>query len=95
MMTSRTTRAHFAHQSAQAGALHPALIAELPEMKTVRGDRVPTGFCAVPPRGSVRVATGSDTPYRRGGLMAGLLRRRSSRIGSRTRSAGRHRAVRA
>ncbi|MGH3942312.1 MAG: hypothetical protein ACRDTG_27570 [Pseudonocardiaceae bacterium] len=42
-----------------------------------------------------RVTVGGNISYRRYGLMARLLRRRSSRAGSRSLSAGRHRAVRA
>ncbi|MGH3799371.1 MAG: hypothetical protein ACRDTD_04400 [Pseudonocardiaceae bacterium] len=42
-----------------------------------------------------RVTAGNNISYRRRGLMARLLRRRMSRTGSRSLSAGRHRAVRA
>ncbi len=42
-----------------------------------------------------RVITGGDTSYRRRGLMARLLQRRSSETGSQAQSAGRPRAVRA
>ncbi|MGH8918993.1 MAG: hypothetical protein ACRD0H_11815 [Actinomycetes bacterium] len=60
MTTPRTARADSAHQTAQADALHEAVIAELGELIAIRSDQVAAAFRAVS-RGSTRPSTVTST----------------------------------